>query len=80
MENHISINDMWNTLSGTNNIGIEGYQVPKQHLDPKRQIIERKYQENIEDQRKHPKSYWPVKKNDELVVFKRPNFLDDVIN
>jgi hypothetical protein len=75
----MSINDMWGTVKGTNINGLEGYEAPKIYQDAKRQINERKYKETLEDQQKFPKKYWPIKKNDELVVFKRPNYLDDVI-
>ncbi len=74
----LSIDDMWGTVKGNNILGLEGYEVPKIYLDAKKQIMDRKYKEAIEEQQKYPKRYWPVKKNDQIVVFKRPNFIEDV--
>jgi hypothetical protein len=78
-QHNMSLDDLWDTVKGGNEFGIEGYEAPRKYLDPKKQIKARELEEQVKDQLKYPKKYWPIKKNDELVVFKRPNYLDDVI-
>jgi hypothetical protein len=75
---NMSIDNMWETVKGGNDFGVEGYEVPRQYLDFKKQKKDREIEEQVIDQIKQPKKYWPIKKNDELVIFKRPNYLDDV--
>ena len=79
MQRNMSVDDMWNTVKGNDNWGIEGYEPVIKYVDPRLQMKKREYEDNIKDQVKNPKKYWPVKKNDEIVVLKRPNYLDDVI-
>lgn len=75
---NMSLNDMWETVKGSDNFGIDGYSVPREYLDARKIKGDRELIDNLQDQIKHPKNYWPIKKNDEVVVFKRPNYLDDV--
>ncbi len=75
---NMSLDNIWETVKGGNDFGIEGYEPPRKYVDPRKQIKNREIDEQIKDQVKHPKKYWPIKKNDELVIFKRPNYLDDV--
>jgi hypothetical protein len=74
----MDMGDMWNTIKGQNAFGIEGYEIPRHYADPKKEIEKRNRAEIAKDALKHPKKYFPPRKNDEVIVFKRPNYLDDV--
>jgi hypothetical protein len=74
----MSAEDMWNTIKGQNAFGIEGYEIPRFYADPRKNIDKRRLEEIAKDALKHPKKYFPPRKNDEVIVFKRPNYLDDV--
>jgi hypothetical protein len=74
----MDMNDMWNTVRGENHFGIDGYEIPRHYADPRKEIEKRNLAEIAKDALRHPKKYFPPKKNDEVIVFKRPNYLDEV--
>ena len=76
--NTLSTEDMWSTLLKAPDFVLDGYEIPRLYVDAARQKKQRELTETVEDQIKYPKKYWPIKKNDQIVVFKRPNYLDDV--
>ncbi len=76
---NLSLDEIWETIKGSNQFGVEGYEVPRQYLDPRKTKKDREILDQVKDQLKHPKKYWPIMKNDEPYVSKRPNYLDDVI-
>jgi hypothetical protein len=74
----MDMHDMWNTIKGQNAFGIEGYEIPRHYADPRKEMEKRNLAEIAKDALRHPKKYFPPRKNDEVIVFKRPNYLDDV--
>ena len=76
--NTLSTDEMWTTLRKAPDFVLDGYDVPRLYIDAVKQKKQRELTERVEDQIRSPKKYWPVKKDDQIVVFKRPNYLDDV--
>jgi hypothetical protein len=44
----MSVDELWGAIKGTSVLGIEGYEVPKIYQDPKKQIMERKYNKSLQ--------------------------------
>lgn len=76
----LSADEMWQVAKGSDNWGVEGYEVPRKYFD----YAQQKWEKNRAEMIKHPKGQWPPsdwpkdKETDKQLPPKRPNYLDQL--